>query len=282
MNLVYTPASIVDEAIERRVNASLHAFRHALVPLYSHKIGRPEIIGTGVALAVGDERMLLTAAHVMRDFSDDTVFIAKGDGWAGLEGVAHKASTPGWRDEEDDRIDAAVFVLNASSRQYLPSCVEPDALLPGTPLGPQEKYILAGFPRSKLKYDFDRWKVTPRALRFVGRTSPIAKYSGLRARPDLHIVTEFHRERSMQGGRVITAPSVRGVSGGMLVWAPGIMQPTMVGTEGIAAIFIEWPSPRRHLISTRIDVHLALIRNHLPHVAHLVPEPKSIQARWHA
>ncbi len=270
-------ADVIDAVIERRATAALSRFRHALVPLYSHKIGRPDLIGTGVALAVGSERILLTAAHVMRDFADDTLFISDGTGWVGLDGIAYSATTPGWKLPEDDRVDAAVFVINEKSRKHLAHCISPADLLPGSAAGPTDKFVLAGYPRSKLKYDFKRWKVTPRVMRFVGRCSPTSRYPEVDARTDVHIVLDFHREKSHQGGRLGAAPSVRGVSGGMLVWAPSITNPALAGSERIAAIFTEWPAPKRFLISTRIDVHLALIRNHLPHVATLVPEPKSVQ-----
>jgi hypothetical protein len=266
-----------DARIQQGVHASLHPFRSALIPLFSHKRKRPEIVGTAIGVAAGDARLLFTAAHVMRDFAQDTIFVSEDNGWRSLTGVAHKAETPGWKDPEDDRIDAAVFELDIESRSHWTGWITPQMLRPGASAASGDRFVLAGFPRAKLKYDFDRGKLGPRAMPVFSSPIPSHEYTALRAQPETHIVMGFNRERAVQGGARVTAPVFRGMSGGMMLWAPGVIRPSDVSDTGLAAIFIEWPSPKRVLIGTRVDVHLKLLHARLPHLSHLFPSPNTVR-----
>lgn len=266
----------LDEMIERRVTAAIARFRPAAIPMFSHRSGRPELIGTGVGLRAGDDHLVLTAAHVMREFADDTVFVPYRNGWKALTGVAHNATTPGIKDFPDDRIDAAVFALDPASAGHWDHWLTPIDLLPGCPAGPSDRFVLVGFPINKVKYDFKRGAVGPRGLKYFGKAAPTSAYANVNALVQAHIAVTFRRKKTMQNGRLGAAPSPRGISGGMLIWTPSVLQPLRIGDNRLAAIFIEHhDAPNHLLLSTRIDVHLAIIRDNLPHLRQFVLLPVS-------
>jgi hypothetical protein len=272
-----------DERISTGVEASLALFRSALIPLFSHKGKRPEIIGTGVGVTAGNSRLIFTAAHVIRDFNDDTIFVPLDGGWKTLTGTAHKCETPGWKEPEDDRLDAAILELDDESRRNWSGWIGPELLQPGAPATSSDRYVLAGFPRSKLKYNFKRGSVAPRAVPIF--SAPIAEeeYSGSHAFPNVHVVVGFNREKAVQASRIVTAPSFRGMSGGMMLRSPGIINATLVHQTRLAAIFIEWPSPQRVLIATRVDVHLMMLHAQLPMLSSFFPQPVMVrQPQGHA
>lgn len=265
-----------DSVIQEGSAQTLALFREALVPLFSHKGRRPEIVGTGVAVAAGDSRLIFTAAHVIRDFAADTIAVPYKCQWATLAGTAHSATTPGWKDPEDDRLDAAILELDAESGTNWSGWLSPDNLLPGAPATDKDRFLVAGFPRNKLKYNFDRRSVTPRAIPIFARPAPETDFPSLRITPATHIALQFNREKQLQDGAQVTAPSVRGVSGGMVLSAPDVLQQESLKSTGVAGIFIEWSSPKRFLIATRIDVHLKLLHESLPQISSLFPRPRTI------
>jgi hypothetical protein len=266
-----------DERITEGVEASLAPFSAALIPLFSNKGKRPEIIGTGVGVAAEDSRLIFTAAHVIRDFNDDTIYVPHEGGWRALTGTAHKCETPGWKDPEDDRLDAAILELDTKSRSNWSGWIGPGLLMPGAPATSSDRYVLTGFPRSKLKYNIERRSVEPRAVPIFSSPIPVEEYARIRAFPDVHIVMGFDREKAIQASKRVTAPAFRGMSGGMMLRTPGIIDPTLVHQTRLAAIFIEWPSPKRVLIATRIDVHLLMLHAALPGLSPLFPRPATIK-----
>jgi hypothetical protein len=103
------------------------------------------------------------------------------------------------------------------------------------------------------------------------------EYESVRADPETHIVMSFNREQAVQDGQSVTAPSFRGVSGGMMLSVPGVIHPELDSQTKLAAIFIEWPSPKRILVGTRVDVHLKLLHQRLPHLSRFFPAPVTIR-----
>lgn len=269
----------VDDLVARGVSRTLAPFRLALIPLFSHAGRRPQLIGTGVGLQAGDERLVLTASHVLRDFGEDTIYVPAGTEWATLSGVAHHAKTPNIIDSQDDRVDAGVLQLDSESRQNWTGWLTPAQLLPGATAGPHDGFVVVGYPRSKQKYNFEKRSITPRAWPYFGIPVPSRDYEKARAQPRVHVVLGFDRENTVHSGRVITAPSVRGVSGGMLLAAPGVYSPELRQTAALAGMFIEWPHPLRYLVSTRIDLHLSLIEQQIPILRGVVPSPRSMAGR---
>lgn len=63
---------------QSRVKDCMVAFRPALVPLFTQRRKRPELVGTAVAVGTKPERLLLTAAHVIREFDGDTIITPSG------------------------------------------------------------------------------------------------------------------------------------------------------------------------------------------------------------
>lgn len=251
---------------QSRVKDCMVAFRPALVPLFTQRRKRPELVGTAVAVGTKPERLLLTAAHVIREFDGDTIITPSGRGWAEIEGQAITVSTTGYKSEDDDRIDAGAIVLTEESSSKLNHFLDPSLILRSVALGERDWFILAGFPCSKVKYQFPKQSVSPRALPVIAKSISHGEYGTYRAEVGNHFVIEFNHKQAVQGGKRVTAPSVRGVSGGMLLWAPGITDPKRVSETKLAGIFIEWPAPARVLISTHVGIHREMLRRERPDI----------------
>lgn len=268
----------LDRCMARRVTTAVRQFRPALIPLYSMREGRADLIGTGVGIRAGDTRLVFGAAHVLRRFETDTIFVPTRPGWRPLAGTIHLAATAPINDPEADTVDAAVLVLNAATAHNWHAWLEPDALLPGSPADPDQRFVIVGFPRSIAARGGGC--TGPRAWRYAGEPAPPSRYAGVLARPALHIALEYRRARILRDDRRASAPPLYGASGGMLIWAPGLNDESRTSSNRLAGIFIEeHTAPTNLLVSTRIDVHLALVHHRLPELRRYFPSPRTLTAR---
>jgi hypothetical protein len=266
--------------IARRVTAAIARFRPAAIPLFSHASGRPELIGTGVGVAAGERRLVLTATHVLRHFADDSIRVPLPSGWRTLTGTALFAATPGTTDPDDDFVDAGILVLDTGSAGNWHSWLAPADLLPGSLATPADRFVMVGFPRSRVKYHLDDHAVSPRAVRYLGAGVPASRYRAVLARPDIHIAIDYRRREILQDGQIETPPRLYGTSGGMLIRTPGISTGGSIAENRLAGIFIEeYGAPHHLLVSTRIDVHLALIHDRMPDLRGFFPRPRSVRPR---
>jgi hypothetical protein len=203
---------------------------------------------------------------VIREFEGDTILTPSGRDWAVLEGQAITASTTGYKSADDDRIDAGAIVLTKESSSKLNHFLDPSLILRGVALGERDWFILAGYPCSKVKYQFPKRSIGPRVLPLFAKGIEHKEYAKFGAEAGTHFVIDFDRKRAVQGGKRVTAPSVRGISGGMLLWSPAITDPSRVAETRLAGIFIEWPAPARVLISTHVGIHLEMLRRERPDI----------------
>jgi hypothetical protein len=260
-----------------RVTAAIRRFRPALIPLFSTRDGRAELIGTGVGVRAGDARLVFGAAHVLRRFETDTIFVPTRAGWRPLTGTTHIASTASVDDPDDDTVDAAVLALDTATSENWPGWLEPEDLLPGSPADPAQRFVVAGFPRSTAATGAGR--IAPRAWRYAGTPAPRSRYARVLSQPRLHIALEYRRARILRGDRPAWPPPLYGASGGMLIWAPGLNDEVRTSSNRLAGIFIEeHVAPVNLLVSTRVDVHLALVHDRLPELRRYFPLPRTLTA----
>jgi hypothetical protein len=264
----------------QRLTAAIARFRPAMIPLFSLSSGRPDLIGTGVALRAGPQRLVLTATHVLRGFQGSTVHVPAGDCWCPLIGESHFAATRGTRNPDDDTVDAALLALDEASPTGWRSWLRPEDLFPGCSARPSDRFVVAGFPRSKVRSGVGRTRVTPRAVRYFGHALAASRYEPVVGDPAVHIAIGFKRRTIVEEGQLVTPPPLYGTSGGMLIWAPGVRNPARIEENRLAGILIEeHGAPNHLLLSTRIDVFLALIHDRLPELRPYVPMPRTVRRR---
>lgn len=264
----------------QRLTAAIARFRPAIIPLFSLKSGRPDLIGTGVGLRAGPRRLILTATHVFRGFDGDTIHLPVSDGWCPLAGEMHFAATRGIRNPDDDTVDAALLAVDDVSAVGWRGWLQPTDLIPGCPARPTDRFVVAGFPRSEVKVGPTGRRVIPRAVRYYGHAVAQARYPAVLADPAVHIAIGFRRRTIVEDGQLVHPPPLYGTSGGMLIWAPGVRNPERIGDNRLAGILIEeHGAPNHLLVGTRIDVFLALIHDRLPELRPFVPSPRTVQRR---
>ncbi|HEY3934135.1 MAG TPA: hypothetical protein VGL65_05905 [Gemmatimonadales bacterium] len=267
----------------QRLTAAIARFRPAIIPLFSLKSGCPDLIGTGVGLRAGPRRLILTATHVLRGFTGDTIHLPVEDGWCPIAGDTHFAATRGIRNPDDDTVDAALLAIDEESAAAWRGWLVPTDLFPGCPARSADRFVVAGFPRSEVRMGATGKRVIPRAVRYYGHAVAESRYPPVLADPGVHIAIAFRRRTIVEDGQLVNPPPLYGTSGGMLIWAPGIRSPSRIGDNRLAGILIEeHGAPNHLLLSTRIDVFLALIHDRLPELRPFVPLPRTVprRRRW--
>ncbi len=262
----------------RHVTAAIARFRPALIPLISIETGNAELIGTAVGVRAGDTRLVLSAAHVLRRFAGATIHVPGNSGLRPLAGITHLAATAPINCPDDDTVDAAVLVVDGATAGNWAGWLEPDDLLPGAPDGPSDRYIITGFPRSTASRSEPA--TVPPAWRYAGKPAARSRYDDALARPSLHIAIDYSQRSVVRNDRTVPPPALYGTSGGMLIWAPSLQDSSQTLSNRLAGIFIEeHVAPANLLISTRIDVHLALIHDRLPELRQYFPLPRTVFRR---
>lgn len=207
----------VRKILRDRLSPTAERHLSYVVPLFNFERGsKPLVAGCAVKLAIGSHRFLLTAGHVLDEASRVPLYVM-GDSGGWIQVTGESTSTqplpPSTRDE--DRIDAGVLRLNeVSAPQVNGPYLGLKNLEVDESQAPSRHYLIAGYPSSRLKKNFEERKVTPRALRYAATQvfdydtvdPAIQRYS--------HVVLDFERDSVVgDDGVVMTAPAPDGMSG---------------------------------------------------------------------
>ncbi|MBV5325025.1 MAG: hypothetical protein J0626_07035, partial [Rhodospirillaceae bacterium] len=213
----------VRKILSDRLGPTAERYLRYVVPLFNFERGsKPLVAGCAVKLAIESHRFLLTAGHVIDELSRVPLYVmADSGGWIQLTGESTSTYPlpPNTRDE--DRIDAGVLRLDEVSA---PQVHGPYLGLKNLEIdesqAPSRYCLIAGYPSSRLKKNFEEKKVTPRALRYAATQvfdyhtvdPEIQRYS--------HVVLDFERDGVVgEDGLVMTAPAPDGMSGcGVWAW----------------------------------------------------------------
>jgi hypothetical protein len=230
------------------------------------KEGNPHPHASGVFIKIGEEKFLLTAAHVIEKQEED-IFIGIGEHELlrlGGDLIWNKA--PETRDK--DRIDIAVHKLCPATVEKIGNKYK---FLDINELGINHKFALSamyqsvGFPASLSK--FNRVKNSTKSKPFIFNTRPAPKeiYTLLKCDNFLNVIVEYDKRRIIdyKTGQQQIGPDPYGISGSGLWYIP--FQQKKEGDKldkKLVAIMTEWPiENRKYWIGTRIDVFTELIRN---------------------
>jgi len=235
--------------------------------------GTLESIGSAILLRVGDEALVLSAAHVL-DHATETspLYIGSHDSGVLLQGRWFRTPLPESGQREDDRVDVGCARLLAKAvDSFDHTCFLASAeLAPHRILSPGDHVVLSGYPCTK-----QRWagKLEREASLYavIAECSPVEDYGTLGVDRSHAVVLGFDKRRVRTRHGPATAPDLWGVSGGGL-WIlrrPGPEQPPAPLLAGIA---IEWHKTRRkRVVATRIEVLLYGIWGHWPELRPFLP-----------
>lgn len=246
-------------------------------PIYTaNSASEPELIGTGVLIAVGQKHFLVTAAHVLDLTGKSTYYIPTeitGD-LVVLEGESVH-SVP---ERTVDLVDIAVVLLSPAlvgklGREiYLsPSDVDLDDVG-----DPTRVYIAMGYPwRKNVAINRATRRLRASLSAYAANVLPpqILETAGLDQKS--HLLVKYRKRHSRtQIGMDVTAPDPHGMSGGPL-WRFDPYGPSLQ-TIQLVGILIEWRRSEGGLLAVRMPLVFAAASRLCPDIEESLPSTRSV------
>jgi hypothetical protein len=244
---------------ERRLLAE--RLQESVVPLFIHRGGQPDRIGSCVLVRLDSDFFAFTAAHVILDAESAPLFApseGKGGKLLPLPPCAAYLKSSG----RDDALDVGVLVLPA--RHLGP--FQRRLFLAGTEVDEDDRsddqslnsfYFVVGYSASRTQLKVSKAERRIHQRSFHCSTDPVnaVEYLEEEISQADHILLNFDHKEIMVGGRGQTPPKLQGVSGG------GIFQISRDTNHGpLMAIATQNRRRSRLIIGTRIKHFLAVAR----------------------
>lgn len=228
----------------------------------------PDAGGTGTWLQIGDEKFLVTAAHVI---DNGFIWFPRKNGFKRLNspGVMTNSRT---KSRDDDRGDFAIFHLqpeDINAMHPFHNFIQMSDVDVNLNYRFREPYEFIGFPYRREKLNHIAKQTRPGFMSVTSEAVSEETFAALGLSIHTHAVIAFRRDKMMRSGTRVTAPLPHGMSGGA-VWKryPG------TETRKLCAIAIEY---REHcLIGSRISGLLEYIRARFSWLSQYIPEPNDV------
>ena len=231
---------------------------------------RCTVFGSGLLLAVGDARLIVTAAHVLDEFGDGTIYLARGMTFEGARCTATSTQVPANGTREDDEIDIAVVRLpvevGLAMERFGCRFLDPALLAPEIAPTSPARFLFMGYPSRRNQPWSTERIIRPEGVAARCLRVPHEDVGDLGWHPDLHVLGRFRRDyMADHSGARMTAPLPHGMSGGP-VWVqrPGSNEFVVAG------IGIEYNRHRHLLVGTHVGAVSYLIRQAFPDLYGLI------------
>lgn len=237
--------------------------------------GTPDPVGSGVLLAVGERRFLLTAAHVLDHHDHSTLYLAV-DGGKTVEvgGRSISSGVPSSGRRSEDGIDVGVVELNAEARGALPpeAFLSPLALDINEVADPKALYVVMGYPHRRV--ELRPGNVIESTLQKYTAQTNDDLYNLTSRDETTNLVLAFRRDRVRFEGLVRTGPHPAGMSGGPVFRLENIGSPLVGGTVArVVGLLTDYVQRNHVLIAPRVSLWVAHLRAAVPDLASRLPAP---------
>lgn len=244
----------------------------------------PEFWGSGVLLAVGDARFLVTAAHVLHDPEGElahgtlhgVAMTFGSETHVELSGRVHRTVPPAGKSYEDDQVDVAALELSATEAAQIDDAyfVSLKNIDVRDHLAPRRGYFHIGFPGRKQKRDLPNatFKVVP--FPYIGWEVAPDLYEAIGYDRLTNLAIKFDQKAIWMEGRVGAAPSPRGTSGGGWWRLDGPFRPVTEDAPPklVAVTSKHYPQDEKLLLSVRVSRIVQLLTVARPDLASLLPD----------
>jgi hypothetical protein len=228
--------------------------------------GPLEQIGSGVAVAVGDDLFALTAAHVTDRSKDGVLFMPGVEGITPVSGGLAFTELPNGDSRQSDRGDMAYYRLSKHLRASLDPSIKPvaiDQLLLTDSVETGYLFTFVGYPWRKARrrgQTHEGERVT-----YTGHALPPAIYNRLGYSRLANVLIRMRRDKTystLYKSRA-TAPHPQGISGGAVIAWPSTYQKRVESPRlKLAAIGHTYHAAEHCLAATRvISYMMGIIRN---------------------
>jgi hypothetical protein len=238
--------------------------RH-VVPIFVDKESAPCSIGTGFLVLVGDQHLLITAAHVLDKISEghELYYYAGTKTKRAIAGDILLSRIPREGTRKQDVIDTGIVFLEGEGLPpYTEIGKEPmDAgrLAPFSTPRANKKYAFLGFPASKSKVTRPEKNVRSAAYSYLSSSVAPEAYPPLDLSEKSHIVLAFNEKDIVHpDGRKMNFPKPQGISGSPL-WE--LRRPEDGGPR-VAGIMIEHRKRHKAMVAVDIGFALRMLRDH--------------------
>ncbi|MGG0509338.1 hypothetical protein ABE078_17860 [Priestia megaterium] len=247
----------------------------AVVPIYHKpKLKRKPIqVGSGVLVKIKSEYFIFSASHVFDEIGSHQLLTGDGTG-SEVQSLCGERFSTGWGNSgthRDDPIDASVFHIQSPISETLKKAAITLNDFDFSSLKESKSiFIAAGFRVKKSNTAGNT--VRSRREGFPSIEIGDEDYSRMKIDSKIHITLAYENQ-TLLNGIWQTSPTPKGFSGGAIIRVDGItMNPGIIKNpeykQLLTGIIIEQRREKNKemgvLIGTKIDIHLALIKNFLP------------------
>ncbi len=240
-------------------------------PLMTLSDGAVEFHGSGVGLAIGIYRFVVTANHVAARRRQSALY---GFGKDGLVSLGSDVTTARRDGGASDDIDVAVFRLDDHGAHWSASSfAQWPELDHSWPPPPRHSHLVVGYPESLNRKGLVGDTLSAMSYRLLGRDAQAEEYVAETCEPENHLMLGFDRKRVYTSSGQVTAPNQYGMSG-CGAWRVGLEADEPAERPLLSAIMTEWRSKTRtkHMLGTRVHVVLRAIVSRHPDVGSTVAE----------
>lgn len=260
---------IVSEKYAEAMEAAVQGIGRAVRPVYiALNDGRADHIGSCVLVEIRDQRLLITAAHVIDEVKHGHLYIPAAGVTTRLEGSG-AITTPPDGIRRKDKFDFAVLKIPPALAAQLGNTRfirEREFVAPTPAIG--RAYMALGYPNvSNKKIDHANRKIKPSKLSFgstVVQDEALAKK--LKVSGDDHYFVKYDkRQRDPVTRSVLMAIEPKGMSGGGLFDLGQFNMASLISPPrpaGLAGILIEYHAHHnRRMVAIKIDALKETIDN---------------------
>ena len=266
---------------EQRVAAELITIANSLsdrvlevtVPIFRPDTRQnPELVGSGVLIALADVRFLITAKHVLDFGKEDQLIAGVSPEFATIAGDVWRVSAKMALSDDDDFIDLGIVRVRGGPWDSLPisKFAAWEELDPNPPILSRHSFALIGFPISKNRKPLQGGNVKSFAYRMAGLECDSDSYQEAEHDPRVNLMVGFDRKQMWSPHALETSPDLNGASGSGL-WHFGRKLRETRAEPRCSAILIECHKRRhKYLLGTRMNVVLHAIAERHPDVREFI------------
>lgn len=223
--------------------------------------------GTGVCISVGNQRFIITAAHVFEHAqSDRSISAIAGKHFVELS-VKYWRTRPAPHSGLPDPADLAIVPVDhapASDGLRFLSLDELDPAVRQEERAPGTAFMAIGFPQSKQPKIIKKAAYSAFAHHFFTHFEPVENYPTLSLSADYHIAVGYDVKDFVSGPDISQMPQPHGMSGGGLWRVPRALSGTP-GVPRLVGILTDYHAAPHHLVvATRIVYPLRALAHFVP------------------
>jgi len=262
--------------------AEAKAFLNFITPIYvpHRKRRHPDQIATALYLSVGHDYFLITAAHVLDENPESTLYCTGDTNLEEIRGPSVRTALPD-RGRKEDKLDVGVVKLDKTvATQIGLHRFSPISAANVNDCGDGLFYVALGYPATKnLNVDFAQRSVSRNPLSFTNRVHPSHLVESLGLNAAYHLLLDFQKEKAFTSeNQKIVAPDPRGMSGGPLLRLD-LRGKTAQST--VAGLLIEWEQTTsvKGLLAVRVAVVAEAIRSMCPELDATIPKTANLEIK---